>query len=286
MTLDLDRICRLCKLIRMSKPDCKGEPDATSKPGCISKTDCASKPGCMSKRRHMRHVFVRRMAQLFFPNKCIFCGTIIAAEKEYLICESCLQDLYSDRHINAGLTLGSTDMGPAKVRVDGLFCGVEYVGRARNAIIDFKFNGKRFYGKTLAWIFARVLYQWKECFDIIIPVPISGHRLRDRGYNQAEEVGKGISGCLGVSMEAGALRKVRDTPRQSKLKGMQRVDNVAGAFEVINPENIRGRNVLLIDDILTTGSTLGECAGALYKAGANKVYCGALAIAVRSGSKK
>lgn len=107
--------------------------------------------------------------------------------------------------------------------------------------------------------------------DVVIPVPLHPARLAARGYNQAALLGAAVAGELAVPLVARALSRTRATPPQARLDRAARLGNVAGAFRVRMPARVRGRRVLLIDDVSTTGATLAACAAALREAGAAEV---------------
>lgn len=230
---------------------------------------------------------------LIFPQKCVFCRRIPSVkefpEKDVLICKRCAE-LYKESEF----AVGQTVIGPGKVFVDGIYTAFEYNDAVRNAMLRFKFSGYDFYAKSFAYGLMKVicddfrkdgLATANEKFDVIVPVPLSDKRLKERGYNQAELIGKELSLMVGVPMCVCALVKVKEIPKQSKSKGEERLDNVRGAFglaeDAISVERVGGKRILLLDDVLTTGSTLGECAKMLYKAGATKVYCATVAMARR-----
>ncbi len=107
---------------------------------------------------------------------------------------------------------------------------------------------------------------------IIIPIPLSRKRLRQRGYNQSELLGKFLSDKLSVKISSNVLYKTRETISQVEIKDRsKRLKNLQGAFEVKNPETIKNKSVILIDDIITTGATMAEASRVLKKAGAKKV---------------
>jgi len=217
---------------------------------------------------------------LIFPRKCVFCRRIPAAkefpEKDVLICRHCLE-----KYGGNSLAVGQTVIGPGKVLVDGIYTALEYSDAVRNAMLRFKFNGYDFYAKTFAYSLMKAVEP--EMVDVIVPVPLSGKRLRERGYNQAELIGKELSAMTGLPMCTEALVKVKEIPRQSQSKGEERLENVKGAFGLADSAvaDVAGKRVLLLDDVLTTGSTLGECAKMLYEAGATKVYCATVTMARR-----
>ena len=111
-----------------------------------------------------------------------------------------------------------------------------------------------------------------EFFDfILIPVPLEKRKLKWRGFNQAEEIGKELSKFLKISLLNNVLAKIKETPSQVELSDEERKENIKGVFLVKNGELIRNRKILLVDDIYTTGSTLEECAKVLKEAGAKEI---------------
>lgn len=105
--------------------------------------------------------------------------------------------------------------------------------------------------------------------DLIVPVPLHPLRLRERGYNQSMEIARGIGARLGISVEGGVCTRVRDTPAQPGLPWKTRRDNVRGAFSCTRA--LDGRRVAVVDDVMTTGATLGEVAATLKQFGASRV---------------
>ena len=110
----------------------------------------------------------------------------------------------------------------------------------------------------------------KSC-DMIIPVPLHPNRLRERGYNQSEILAERLSLILDVPMMTDVMFRIRDTRRQSSLKGLDRVENVRDAFYA-HPDCVRDKRIILVDDICTMGETLKACEKALKIAGVKDVY--------------
>jgi ComF family protein len=145
-------------------------------------------------------------------------------------------------------------------------------------MLRFKFRGASGYATAYGQILADCIRENPDVgYDIISWVPLSGKRKRKRGYDQAMLL------ALATALEledvaAETLRKPHDVQAQSELGGRaERRANISGAYEVVDPELVEGKCVLLIDDIVTTGSTLDECASVLLAAGASRVVCAALA---------
>ena len=114
-------------------------------------------------------------------------------------------------------------------------------------------------------------------YDIIIPVPIHKKRKAQRGYNQTQLIASKISKYVGIKLCDDVLIKSKNTIAQSKLNKNKRKQNIKGAFKILNSEKIQGKNILLFDDIYTTGSTVNECSKILTRAGAKRI--GVLTIA-------
>ena len=143
-----------------------------------------------------------------------------------------------------------------------------YDSAVRDAIHSFKY-GERL---ILAKPFGRMLSDGAASVsirpDIIVPVPLHRKRLQMRGFNQSLLLARSVAGRLSIKLDYVSLRRVRATAPQIELKHDERQKNVAGAFEVCRPQTFKGKNVLLIDDVFTTGATVRECAKVLKKAGA------------------
>ncbi len=141
------------------------------------------------------------------------------------------------------------------------------------AIYQFKYHNRRiysrFFAKEMVTSYGTYINQWN--IDLIVPIPISKKRKRQRGYNQTELLAKEISRLTGISYETKGLVRIKETVAQKKLNVRQRRYNLLHAF-VWNKEKLQGKNVLLIDDIYTTGSTIDICSHILKQNGAKNVY--------------
>ena len=155
---------------------------------------------------------------------------------------------------------------------------LRYEGAVRDALHRYKFQGVTAYAGVFGRLVARCIDErLRGEYDLISWVPLSSQRLRERGYDQAMLIAMAAALELGdVAVET--LRKRRDAAPQSVTGSIEkRRANISGAYEVIDPELVEGRRILLIDDIVTTGATAAECARTLGGAGAAKVVCAALA---------
>ena len=161
-----------------------------------------------------------------------------------------------------------------------------YADAVRESHHRYKFGGSRWYAKTYAPLIVRCITEhYTGRYDLITWVPLSRRRKRKRGYDQAELLAvatavelDAMGGRSGRSPLHAILRKTRDTAPLSSLGGRdERRANISGAYAVLDHAAIEGKRVLLIDDIITTGSSLSECARALLMAGAEEVLCATLA---------
>ncbi len=111
----------------------------------------------------------------------------------------------------------------------------------------------------------------------VIPIPLHFKKLKERGFDQSFLIGKQVAHVLGLPTAVGLLRRVRDTDPQAKKSRGERHKNIVGAFEVDRPDQVEGKDILLVDDVLTTGATVNEAAKKLKRAGAGRVHVFTLA---------
>lgn len=153
-----------------------------------------------------------------------------------------------------------------------VLCAYPYIGELRNSFIRYKFLGEYAYAGIFAELMTNCIKQFwrKGDFDLIVPVPLSGERTEERGYNQSALIAERVAKNLGVEYSEKALFRIKNTKRQSGLSYMERSENIKGAFRACG-EYVCGRSILLIDDVYTIGATMYECAKMLNGAGAAKV---------------
>jgi len=159
-----------------------------------------------------------------------------------------------------------------KEYIDMVVAPFIYSGIMQDVVRGFKFHGQRLYGKFLANIMmdkVEKLNLFRD-FDLIIPVPLHKKRLDERGYNQSEVIAKIVSERTNIKLSCDALIRVRNTQHQSRLSGIDRIENVKDAFFAYE-EEVFGKNIILIDDIYTMGETANFCGKALIEAGAKRV---------------
>ncbi len=199
--------------------------------------------------------------ELFFPTRCCFCRRLTG--RGVPVCAACARK-YPD--------VPKPQCEQRFPRLRACFSPLRYDGDVRRALLRYKFGGLTAYASVFADFMVKCLDEnGISCDSIITWVPLSRKRLRQRGYDQAGLLAEEIAKARGQRCVR-LLEKTRHTPAQSGLRRREeRQANAAGAYRVIDPAKIAGREILLVDDIVTTGSTLSECARVLREAGAGQV---------------
>ncbi len=207
-------------------------------------------------------------ADFLFPPKCILCGRILEREETDL-CRRC--------RVEAPECPISRVSFPFLTSWIALW---RYEGFVRRSLLRYKFHNRRNYADGYGRLLAmKLMKEDRTDFDILTWIPISAKRLRKRGFDQVELLARRVGLELGAA-PVPTLRKVRHNRPQSGITGhAQRRANVLGAYEVLDPAALTGKRVLLLDDIITTGATAGECARVLLTAGAKEVHFAVIAAA-------
>jgi len=205
--------------------------------------------------------------KFIYPTRCGICGKLNEQElckkcensiKKYMVCKTNknIKDKYFDEHLYV----------------------FKYKNLIRDKLIQYKFFDSAYLYKT----FSKIIYKNKKIcgflkkYDIIIPVPIHKKRKTKRGYNQSELIVKDIALNTGIAMHFKVLQKIRNTKPQSSLGKKEREINIKDAYVVNKSEIIFNKNILLFDDIYTTGSTVNECARVLIENGLERESIGVL----------
>lgn len=210
---------------------------------------------------------------LLFPGKCLLCGRLLA-DAQTDLCADCRSNApyCGDRH----KTIPFVDKWEAVWY---------YEEQVRESLLRYKFSGKAHYAQAYGRFLAlRISQRFGDGFDVLTYVPVSARRRFSRGYDQVRLLAQAVGDELGCGFVK-TLRKVRHNVAQSSIKeDERRRANVLGVYRVRAPDLIRGKRVLLLDDIITTGSTVSECAKTLKLSGATEVLCAAMATR-RSGNR-
>ncbi len=208
---------------------------------------------------------LNRIIKSIYPSRCPYCNEFIFNDDE--ACESCASKLEYE-YIVTPLYGKSKNVSPFKY--DGIY---------KDVILGLKYANNPQFAKQLAISIEKAIKKEysafltnENSFDIITCVPNTKRVYAQRGYNQAQLIAKNISKALDIPFSP-VLQKLVETKPQHTLQRNNRKTNVVGAFSVNSKFDVKDKQILLIDDIVTTGSTLSECAKTLYDAGAKKVLC-------------
>ncbi len=242
---------------------------------------------------------MKQLTQIIYPPRCVICGDFLwqapldAGESSKPICRNCTS---SFTHIEApfcticGMPFGSNDIENhpcedclrKKPFFDGAYAPYVYEGPILEAVLRFKYGQKTFIADALGSLltqFVNAQFTLREPF-LIMPVPLHPKRLRERGFNQSLLLANRIAFGLRGKVDFLSLLRIRHTIPQTTLSKKERRKNIENAFFLKSPESVREKNILLVDDVTTTGNTLNECAKVLTRGGAQAVFCVTLAKAV------
>lgn len=211
----------------------------------------------------MKRSTKRSILQLFFPNRCPVCGEVIYANDDF--CGDCRGKL------------NEFDENFSIERAESFTAVYVYDEATTPAIVLMKDgilgNSAYAFGKNLGEKLKENGID--ENIDFIVPVPMYKDNLRKRGYNQAEYIGREIGDVINRTVKTGIIVKSKNTADQKTLSRYERRTNLKGVFKVTDAEEVKGKRLLVVDDVCTTGSTLAEITMELLKAGAKEVHCAA-----------
>lgn len=200
------------------------------------------------------------LLDLIYPRKCAFCHKKMGKEKGWF-CSACRNSLPYSREINRKIPF-----------VDECRSVLYYENDVRESLHRYKFGGLSMYADVYGELLMHSLGDYISSADVISYVPLSRQRLRSRGYDQARLLAEYLAKASGKRCIP-VLKKQRNTAPQSGTGGAEeRKKNIKGAYIPVNREEVQGLTVLLTDDIVTTGSTVSECAAVLKTAGAKRVH--------------
>ena len=221
---------------------------------------------------------------VFFPSFCRLCGGLLDSPGERVICADCWGKVRPHRssicpscgrfYEGAGeshICRKCVDQRPSFCVHRS--CG-RYDGTLKDLILLYKYRRFSILGKGLARFALQAVGEDEELWwgvDAMVPVPLHPRRKRERGFNQARIFAGELAKLKGLDLVDGALIKVRNVPPQTSLEAGDRAENVRGAYLVRREKRVRGKVLLLADDVYTTGSTLKECSRTLLAAGAKEV---------------
>lgn len=231
------------------------------------------------------NALMKSLITFLYPAQCRHCGESLDPADGHYICKTCWREIQPIRKPycetcgrpldpNAALpeVIPSCSDCPENLPFRKARSAAIYESAARTALWLLKYHGKTVMAKPLASLMIEAMSTLfgMEDYDYIIPVPLHKRRRRQRGYNQMELIGERLSRATNIPMESHCLVKIADTPSQVNVPYKERQNNVRGGFDVTDPSRIKGKGILLIDDVYTTGATATESARTLLRKGKPK----------------
>jgi ComF family protein len=218
---------------------------------------------------------------LLYPRLCAGCQTTLVRGEE-VICLGCQADLPKTGFEKvADNPVSQLFWGRVEVQFATAFCSFDKGGVMQHFMHQLKYKGSKEVGEMLGKLFGNDLVRSKMFLeiDLIIPVPLHPKRERKRGYNQSTEIAKGVALVMAKPLIIGNLIRSYYSETQTNKGRFERWENVRALFIVKKPELLEGKHILLIDDVVTTGSTLEACAQALLRVPGVRVSIATLAYA-------
>lgn len=211
--------------------------------------------------------------------ECVNCSEEVLKENKYHLCDDCLESI---DFINIGCrkcgdrvneyTFYCDNCKQTEHNFDRVICCSKFDGVAKHMIYKLKYGEAKYLARVMAIFMAEKFESvCREKIDLIIPVPLSRERMKERGYNQAELIAKHLSKLLNIEIHNSVLR-VKDTPTQTHLSRDERRENLLGAFDISDKEILKGKTILLVDDVCTTGATMDEISKLLRKCKVKAIY--------------
>lgn len=226
--------------------------------------------------------------RLIYPPRCTLCEAILPLTVDKLMCYDCQKDypfIQEPLCPKCGKQVITEDTlcDDCKITTHFYEKGIAlypYEGTIKETMYRFKYGGRKKYAQLFGQMLAKQLQNtnFPSKIDLIVPVPISKERIRQRGYNQAEEIAKYVSKYIGIPYNKDILIRTTHTKPQSSFSPMQRRKNIKSAFKCTGTLPLETKVILIIDDIYTTGSTIDECAKTLKKSGAQVIYSAVVCI--------
>jgi ComF family protein len=219
------------------------------------------------------HLWIQDAVHLIFPNVCACCGTSLYAH-EPVICQLCLTELpQTFFHLEPNNPVEKVFWGRFPMHTATSIFHFNKGNRVQKLIHGLKYKNRPDIGHELGRIFGPglLLNAALAQAHAFIPVPLHPDKRKKRGYNQSEEIARGLSFSMNIPLLTGVLERTRATDTQTKKSRTDRWENVKEVFAVLQPELLKGKDLILVDDVVTTGATIEACAQVLLEAGCASV---------------
>lgn len=222
----------------------------------------------------------KQLIDFFLPRLCVSCFSKLNYNEQYL-CNNCFEEIqkpdlirlqheynrkFADENIISGFT--SAFIFEKDKVLQHLIHSLKYNENFRIGI---------YLGRIVGQLCRDIIMGWNP--ELIVPVPLHHLKKAERGYNQSFYIAKGIGSTLNIKLSHSSIKRKRYTSTQTALSLIERKDNIKDAFKLKNTKSVEGKNVILVDDVITTGATVSECGKILLTEGAAKVFALSVAIA-------
>ncbi len=245
---------------------------------------------------------VRGLSSVFFPSDCRLCDTPLVSVSRLPVCPDCLNSLEPIR--TPQCVLCGERLAPAQLLIGDAHCQAcrdfppefdravsygAYDAGLRGLIHLLKYGAVLPAAKPLGRLLSQGMEQLRfpsgDLIPVLVPVPLHSSKRRERRFNQSELIARAALKRLPprFELDCGVLVRQRQTRSQVGLDREARIKNMSGAFRVVTPERVKGRTVIIVDDVMTTGTTVSECARVLKRAGAEKVFAATVARTLKAG---
>lgn len=222
--------------------------------------------------------------KMFFPpdNKCMICGKELFKDTKHCLCDNCFSNLpFKDSCVCIKCGDSITGEGNyclscknnANKPYNKAFAPFKFKDSIVKIIHDLKYNNQKWIAPFISEFLVDEVLQQNVSVDVIIPIPLNIKRYNERGFNQSEIICEKLVTKLNMKVDVTSLVRSKYTKTQTNLTRAERSENLKDAFTVQNKEAIKGKSILLVDDVFTTGATMEEACKVLRKAGAKNIYC-------------
>jgi len=223
-----------------------------------------------------------RVSKVLFADEfeCLNCGAERINNEHFYLCKDCFEDIdfIENACEKCGDKVGSFDLLCNNCKEHShsftkAICVAKYEGVACNLVRKLKYDDCKFLAKTLGLFMAEKLKKsGLKDIDFVVPVPLNKKRVFERGFNQSQLIAEVVAKECGLKLNLQMVKRVKNTPTQTSLSSKERQQNVRNAFELLDKSSVKNANILLIDDIMTTGATLDELSKLFKKHKAKNVF--------------
>jgi ComF family protein len=216
----------------------------------------------------------KHLLDIIYPRSCEACGESLLGG-ENLVCIKCIIDLpRTNSHINEIESVSNRFWGKIPVERTITYLRFSKKSKVQKLLHALKYRNKAELGELLGKLYGAELKNTlsEQNIDLLIGVPLHPTKMKQRGYNQADCIAKGLSEALNIKCETEAVKRITHTNSQTKKSRYERFKNVENIFEVVDKEIIKDKKIAIVDDVLTTGSTIESLAESLLDSGCKSIW--------------